>query len=73
MTTIQVNDNVKHKLDKLKVHPIKTYNELIESLIETIEVLSNPEDMRDIAEALEQYKRGEFVDFEEIEKELNLE
>ena len=86
ITTIQIEQNLKEKLDKLKMHHRETYNELIariisgsspknydkESLIETIEVLSDPETMRDIAEALEQYKRGEGIPFEKIKKELKL-
>ena len=59
-TTIQIDEKLKEKLDKLKVHHRETYNELIsrlanfssdkidsESLVETIEVLSDPETMRD--------------------------
>lgn len=34
----------------------------MESLVATIEVLSDPETMRDIAEALEDYKKGKFVE-----------
>ena len=85
-TTIKVNKEVKNKLDKIKLHHRETYNELIlrlinlsspknysrESLIETIEVLSDPETMREIAEAVEAYNKGEGVDFEEIKKELKL-
>jgi len=86
ITTIQLDEKLKEKLDKLKIHHRETYNELIsrliegcspkkmdkESLIETIETLSDPEEMREIAEALEEYKRGEFVSFEELKKELKL-
>ena len=43
-----------------------------ESLIETIETLSDPETMRDIADALENYEKGEFVEFEKLKKELGL-
>ena len=86
ITTIQIEEKLKDKLDKLKVHHRETYNELIarlisncspnkmekESLIETIEVLSDPETMRDIAEALESYERGEFIEFEKLKKELKI-
>lgn len=86
VTTIQIDEKIKEKLDKLKIHHRESYNELIsrlinitnprnysrESLIATIEVLSDPETMRDIAEALEQYEKGEGVDFEQIKKELDL-
>lgn len=86
ITTIQIDNKIKEKLDNLKIHHRESYNELIarlitgcspqkmdkESLIETIEVLSDPETMRDIAEALEEYKRGEFVSLAELKKELRM-
>ncbi|MFH1248923.1 MAG: antitoxin VapB family protein [archaeon] len=76
ITTIQIDNNLKEKLDRLKVHHRESYNELIarliqgtspqkmdkESLIETIEVLSDPDTMRGIAKALEDYKKGKFVE-----------
>lgn len=84
ITTIQVDKNLKTKLDSLKFHTRETYNELIsrlvsggapekssrESLIETIEVLSDPDMMKGIAEALQEKKKGK--SFEELEKELRL-
>ena len=86
ITTIQIDNKIKEKLDKLKVHHRESYNELIarlisscagqnasrESLVETLEVLSDPETMRNIAEAVEEYNRGEGVDFELVKKELKL-
>ena len=86
ITTIQIDKKIKSKLDELKIHRRETYNELIsrliynfpkdadkESLIETIEVLSDPEAMRNIAEALERIDRGEYgTTIEEVEKELGL-
>ena len=56
-TTIQIDKEIKSNLDKLKIHHRETYNELLdrlinntnpanadrESLIATIEVLSDPE------------------------------
>ena len=83
VTTIQIDENLKSKLDKIKEHRRETYNEVIsrllgsstrevskESLIETINVLSDPETMRDIAEALEGYGKG--IEFNKLAKELNL-
>ncbi len=74
-TNIRLDSNVKKKLDSLKIHSRESYNEVVtriigsmkksvdeESLRETIEVLSDPETMRDIAEALEDYERGKFVE-----------
>ena len=86
-TTIQIDEIVKKRLDELKIHRRESYNELIsrlinttnpqnysrESLIATIEVLSDSETMRNIAEALERFERGEKrVSFDELKKELGL-
>ena len=87
VTTIQIDEKLKSKLDKLKVHHRETYNDLIgriinvpknrevdtESLIETIEVLGDPEAMRDIAESLEEINKGNYgTSLDEVEKELGL-
>jgi len=83
ITTIQLDTKIKSKLDALKIHHRETYNELIEriiqttnpqnvdkeSLIETIEVLSDPQAMKDIAEALQE-EGG--TTLEDLEKELKL-
>jgi len=76
ITTIQVEEKTKEKLDKLKVHERESYNEVIrrmveeckhikvdeESLKETIEILSDPDTLRDIAEALTEYEQGKFIE-----------
>ena len=87
VTTIQIDERLKEKLDKLKVHHRETYNELIsrmieypkptgkidtESLAETIEILSDPETMREIAKGLEDYERGKSISWEKIKKDLGL-
>ena len=74
-TNIRLDSNIKKKLDSMKIHSRESYNDVIarvignmkknideESLRETINVLSDPETMRDIAEALEDYERGRFVE-----------
>jgi predicted transcriptional regulator len=84
VTTIQIDEKLKGRLDSLKVHHRETYNELIlrlvngcspkeadrESLIETIEVLSDPEMMAGIARGLRDFKEGRFKSFEQIKKEM---
>jgi hypothetical protein len=87
VTTIQIDEKIKEKLDNLKIHHRESYNELIsrlisatnpqncsrESLIETIEILSDPEAMRDIAEALERINNGQLgIPLEEVRKKLRL-
>lgn len=76
ITTVQLDKSTKEKLDKLKVHERESYNEVIrrmieecrhvkvdeESLKETIEIISDPETLRDIAEALNEYSEGKFIE-----------
>jgi len=85
VTTIQIDEKLKKRLDKLKVHHRESYNDLIERLVEgcssyeidkeslnaTIEVLSDPELMMGIKEALEEESRGEKgTTLKELKKEL---
>jgi len=86
VTTIQIDEKLKEKLDELKIHHRETYNELIarmissslpkkvdvESLTETIEVLSDPETMREIAQGLEDYQKGKFKTLEQVKRELKI-
>lgn len=76
ITTIQLEKKTKDKLDELKQFDRESYNVLIERMIkgqkhivvdeeslkETIEILSNPEALKDIAEALKEYSEGKFVE-----------
>jgi len=84
-TTIQIEEKLKSKLDKLKIHHRETYNELIERLMQscyhedseslraTVEVLSDPELMIGIKEALEEESKGiKGTTLEELRGELGL-
>jgi predicted CopG family antitoxin len=87
VTTIQIDEELKKKLDELKIHHRETYNDLIERLIEncspqqidreslmaTIEVLSDSELMRKIKEALERIEKEDYgTPINEVRKELGL-
>ena len=83
ITTIQLDKRTKSMLDSLKIHSRETYNELIlrliergspfkasrESLVETIEILSDPETMKRLSKSLSE-KGGKSL--EELEIELDL-
>jgi len=87
VTTIQIDEGLKEKLDELKIHHRESYNALIqrilenctlnsvdnESLVATIEVLSDPELMRGIKEALERIEEGDYgTPIEDVRKEFGL-
>ena len=87
ITTIQLDKSLKQRLDELKIHHRETYNELIERLIDnsnnsnedkeslmaTIEVLSDSELMKSIRESLQRINSGDYgTPLEEVEKALGL-
>lgn len=87
ISTIQINKDLKKKLDNLKRYNRETYNEIItrlidscneegedkESLSETVEVLSDPETMRELAESLEDINNSnKWTSWEKIKKENGL-
>jgi|GEM_PF-351762 len=85
VTTIQLDERVKKRLDVLKVHPRETYNELLirliencsdedkESLVETLEIISEPETMHELADAISNLNNPKkWTDWEEMKKRMNL-
>lgn len=86
ITTVQLNNETKEMLDKIKIHERESYNDVIfriiaetktqnideDNLKETVEILSDPETLRDIADALDEYKQGKGKSLKQIEKELKL-
>lgn len=85
VTTIQIDERTKSLLDKIKRHHRESYNELVtrlikvyqsgadrESLIETLEITSDPELMREIAEGIESYEKNKGKKLKEFRKELGV-
>ena len=85
VTTIQVDEKTKALLDKVKVHYRETYDELVkrlvysysnshekEELIETLEIMSDPDEMREIAEGIEAYSAGKGKSSRQLRMELRL-
>jgi len=84
-TTIQIDKALKEKLESIKLHQRETFNELIsrvidndslenasrESLIATVEVMSDPELMRSIAQSMEEIEKGDYgTSLDDFRKEL---
>ncbi len=87
VTTIQIDEDLKQRLDELKIHHRESYNALLqrilencfldsidnESLIATIDVLSDPDLMKGIKQALEEENRGEKgTSLNDLKKELGI-
>ncbi|MGC8622112.1 MAG: DUF7557 family protein [Caldisphaera sp.] len=65
VTTIQVSEDVRKKLEKLKVHRRETLNEVIEKLIEIDESVGGFDinEVEEIKNSLVDIKNGDFVKF----------
>jgi predicted transcriptional regulator len=73
-TTLRVTSDLKDRLDRLKVHPRETYNDLLERLIAMAidgEPLSD-EAIQGLEEALEDIKAGRIHSEDEILREFEL-
>ena len=67
-TTIQISDNVKSTLDKMKMLERETYNEVIERMMEDDMKLSE----KTRKELEERRKSKDFVSHEEVKRRLGL-
>ena len=70
-TTIQISDNVKSVLDKIKMIERETYNDVIERMIED-DLELNERTKIEIEEARKRIKAGKFITQEEAKKRLGL-
>jgi len=66
-TTIQISDNIKKILDKMKMFERETYNEIIERMIED-DLELNEKTKKEIEEA----RKGKSISHEEVKKLLGL-
>jgi predicted transcriptional regulator len=69
ITTIQVDVEVKNKLEELKLSDRDTFNDVIEDLIEDSMEL-NDVTKKELAESVAQIEKGEFISHENLGREL---
>ena len=67
-TTIQISNEVKGRLDKMKLYSRESYNELIENMIEDNMELNE----KTKKELVERAKSKDWVSMEDVEKHLGL-
>ena len=70
-TTIQISDNVKSILDRMKMIERETYNDVIERMIED-DLELNEKTKIEVEEARKRIKSGKFITQEEARKRLGL-
>lgn len=67
-----LNDVLKRILVVSKEHAKFSKTIDVESLIDTIEVMQDPETMRAISEGLKEFKEGKGIPWEQVKKECGL-
>ena len=70
-TTIQISDEIKRKLEKMKLFTRESYNEIIERMLED-ELELNEETKKEINEARNRIKGGKGIPHEEVKKRFGL-
>ena len=68
---MQIKEENKKKLQSMKLHPIATYEDVIERMLEDLRELSE-ETILDIEEARKEIESGKFVTYEQLKKDLGL-
>jgi predicted transcriptional regulator len=70
-TTIQISDNTRGILEKMKMFERETYNEIIERMIED-EKEVNEKTRKEIEERRKEGKAGKIISHEEVKKRFRL-
>ncbi|SNQ59911.1 DUF7557 family protein [Candidatus Methanoperedens nitratireducens] len=69
VTTIQLKETTKDKLDKMKLYRQETYNDVLERLIEDVSDL-NLKTRDELESAIKDIESGKWVSLEKLAKEL---
>ncbi len=69
VTTIQLKETTKDKLDKMKLYRQETYNDILERLIEDVSDL-NLKTREELESAIKDIESGKWVSLEKLAKEL---
>lgn len=74
VTTIQLEERVKNKLEEMKLYPRETYSSIIERLIQLYaeEEELSPQTIKNIERALEDVKKGRVHSTKEVKKRLRI-
>jgi predicted transcriptional regulator len=70
-TTIQISDDVKNILDKMRIFQRETYNELIMNMLED-NMRVNEKTRKELDESRKEIKLGKTISHEEVKKRFGL-
>lgn len=75
ITTIQIKEETKNKLESLKDYPRESYEEVINKLLEIVaeeNMELSEETKREIEKARKEFKLGKGISFEEVRKKAGI-
>jgi len=74
VTTIQLEERIKNRLEEMKIYPRETYNKVVERLIQFSgeEEELNPQTIKNIERALEDVKKDRVYSTKEVKKKLKI-
>ncbi len=74
VTTIQLEEKIKNKLEEIKMYPRETYSRIIERLIQlsSEEEELSAETIKNIEHALDDVKKGRVYSTKEVKKKLGI-
>jgi predicted transcriptional regulator len=74
VTTIQLDEKTKHKLEELKSYSRETYNDVVERLIRSKEEEErlSPTTIKNIESSLDDIKKGRIYSTSQVKKKLGL-
>ncbi len=70
-TTVKITEELKHKLDQMKLQDSESYADVIEDLIED-RLSLNPDFIKEIEERRKEHKKGKTISLEDLKKETGL-
>jgi predicted transcriptional regulator len=70
-TTIQIDEDIRDKLNDLKMHPRETYNDVLKRILGDLNEL-NTKTNKEIKKAIEEIESGSYKSLEDMMKELGL-
>lgn len=70
-TTIQIENKIRERLEKMKLSERETYNDVLERVLEDIEELDE-QTKKELETARKQIKEGKFVTHEQVKKQYGI-
>jgi hypothetical protein len=75
VTSIQLENKTKARLEKMKIFSKESYDDVVNRLINSIEDdegILNKQTIKDLEKALKELKKGKFIPHEEVKRRLGL-